>query len=175
MIEFRPLTAEEVECRVGPCGKDCSYVTLLLYKNQRTDANILDETVGNDNWQDRYYECKGNLYCSVGIKCPDGWVWKDNCGTESNTEAEKGEASDAFKRACFNWGIGRELYTSPFIYIEQKGKDGKENYEIGTNGKPKANFVVTYMKVENGKITGLNIENTRKRRTVFAWGDLGLD
>lgn len=174
-MNFRPLTAEEVECRVGSVAKDGSYITLLLYKNQRTDANILDETVGNENWQDRYYEVKGNLYCSVGIKCNGEWVWKDNCGTESFSEAEKGEASDAFKRACFNWGIGRELYTAPFIYIEQIGKDGKPNFDLDSKGKPKANFVVTYLASKDGKIKGVNIENTKKRRTVFAWGDLGLD
>ena len=173
---FRPLKAEEIECRVGAVGKDCAYIVLLLYKNQRTDANILDETVGEMNWQDRYYECKGNLFCSVGIRTNgEEWIWKDNCGTESNSEAEKGEASDAFKRACFNWGIGRELYTAPFIYIEKTGKDGKDNYEIDSKGKPKGNFAVTYIKTVDGKIRGLNIENTKKRRTVFAWGDLGLD
>lgn len=173
-MNFRPLTAEEVECRVGAVAKDGSYCTLLLYKNQRTDANILDETVGNEHWQDRYYEVKGNLYCSVGIKCGDEWIWKDNCGTESFSEAEKGEASDAFKRACFNWGIGRELYTAPFIYIEQIGKDGKPNFDLDSKGKPKANFVVTYLSSKDGKITGVNIENTRRHRTIFAWGDLGL-
>lgn len=172
-MKFRALKENEIECRIGQVAKDNSYITLLLYKDQRTDANILDETVKPENWQDRYYEVKGNLYCSVGIKCGDEWVWKDNCGTESNTEAEKGEASDAFKRACFNWGIGRELYTSPFIYIPQIAKqDGKENYEIGKNGKPQGDFVVTYIKSENGKIEGLNIENRKKHRTVFAWGKI---
>lgn len=170
-MEFRALTAEEIECRIGQVAKDNSYVTLLLYKDQRTDAKILDEKVGAENWQNRYYEVKGNLFCSVGIKCDGEWVYKDNCGTESNTEAEKGEASDAFKRACFNWGIGRELYNTPFIYVPQVAKqDGKPNYEIGKNGKPAGNFVVTYIKTENGKVVGLNIENTKLHRTVFAWG-----
>lgn len=172
-MKFRTLKAEEVECRTGRQANDRSWVVLLLYKNQRTDANILDETVGSENWQDRYYEVKGNLYCSVGIKCGEEWVWKDNCGTESNTEAEKGEASDAFKRACFNWGIGRELYEAPFIYIPQKDKrDGKDNYDVDDKKNIIANFVVTYMKVENGKIVGLNIENTKKRRSVFTHGGI---
>lgn len=172
-MNFRPLKAEEIECRVGQAGRDGSWITLLLYKDQRTDTTVLDETVGAENWQNRYYECKGNLYCSVGIKCGEEWIWKDNCGTESNTEAEKGEASDAFKRACFNWGIGKELYNSPFIYIPRESKqDGKENFEIGANGKPQGNFVVTFIKTVNGKVVGLNIENTKKHRTVFAWGDL---
>ena len=90
-MEFRTLNANEIECRVAQVyeGKG---ITLLLYKTARTDSTILDETVGKENWQDRYYECKGNLFCSVGIKCGDEWIWKDDCGTESNTEKEKGEA-----------------------------------------------------------------------------------
>lgn len=174
-MKFRTLRAEEVECRIGQQANDRSWVALLLYKDQRTDTNILDETVGTENWQDRYYEVKGNLFCSVGIRCKDGWVWKDNCGTESFSEAEKGEASDAFKRACFNWGIGKELYTAPFIYIPQMGKDGKPNYDIDDKKNVKANFEVTFMKVKDGKIVGLNVENTKKRRTVYAWGDLNED
>ena len=100
--------------------------------------NILDETVGAENWQREHYECKGNLFCRVGILCehknplkrenPE-WVWKADCGTESNTEKEKGESSDSFKRACFNWGIGRELYTAPKTKI--KGHTKKTN----RNGK----------------------------------------
>ena len=76
----------------------------MLYKDARCDMNILDETVGAESWQREHYECKGNMYCKVGIWCDAQWVWKSDCGTESNTEAEKGEASDSFKRACVNWG-----------------------------------------------------------------------
>lgn len=134
MIKFRKLTADEVEVRVGAIGS--KFVTLLLYKNARVDMQILDETVGPENWQREHYECKGNLFCRVGIYCvtengyskQEGWVWKADCGSESYTEKEKGEASDSFKRASTNWGIGRELYTSPTIYVsleDAKVKDGK--------------------------------------------------
>ena len=102
------------------------------------------------------------------------WVCKEDTGTESNTEAEKGLASDSFKRAGFNWGIGRELYTAPLIYVKSEDKTG-ENYAIKEfNGKftPDVRLEVTFMKVKNGRIVGLNIENTKKRRTVFAWGEL---
>ena len=94
--------------------------------------NILDET--GVLWQRKHYECKGNLFCSVGIYCEDikEWVWKDDCGAESYTEKEKGEASDSFKRACFNWGIGRELYTAPFIWVPAD----KYTVSAGKNGKP---------------------------------------
>lgn len=117
MREFRNLTADEIQVRPTNT-KFKGSALLLLYKDARADMNILDETVGPMNWCKRYYEVKGNLYCSVGIKGEDGeWVYKDDCGIESNTDAEKGEASDAFKRACFNWGLGRELYTTPKINV----------------------------------------------------------
>ena len=127
---FRKLTANDVEARVQSC--DENGFVLLLYKNARCDMNILDETVGAENWQREHYECKGNLFCRVGIWSVDDWVWKADCGTESNTEKEKGESSDSFKRACFNWGIGRELYTAPKTKIKGHTKkatrNGKEVY-----------------------------------------------
>lgn len=136
---FRKLTANDVEARVQSC--DENGFVLLLYKNARCDMNILDETVGAENWQREHYECKGNLFCRVGIKVKptveltnssinldgDMWVWKADCGTESNTEKEKGESSDSFKRACFNWGIGRELYTAPKTKIKGHTKLTKRN------------------------------------------------
>lgn len=107
MIQFRNLTAAEIECRVGTVNeKGCS---ILLYKDARCDMNILDETVGLENWQREHYDCKGNLFCRVGVnvnfdisESSPLWVWKSDCGSESRTEAEKGEASDSFKRACFS-------------------------------------------------------------------------
>lgn len=147
-MKFRKLNENEIEVRVGNVSKN-SY-TLLLYKNARADMNILDECVGAENWQRDHKEIKGNLYCGVGINCAfnefedvldyngnvmgkktiktiDRWIWKWDCGTESNTEKEKGEASDSFKRACVNWGIGRELYTSPVIKVASTNieKDGR--------------------------------------------------
>jgi hypothetical protein len=125
---FRKLTANDVEARVKSC--DEYGFLLLLYKNARVDQNILDETFTPFGWQNKYEEIKGNMYCSIGIKSENGeWIWKSNCGTESNTEKEKGEASDSFKRAGFNWGIGRELYTSPKIKIKE------HTYKQNRNGK----------------------------------------
>lgn len=182
-ITFRPLTAEDIECRVGSVAKDGSWLTLLLYKDARCDMNILDETVGRENWDREHYQVKNKDFCRVGInvnyakpELEPRWVYKSDCGSESYSEAEKGEASDAFKRAAVTWGIGRELYTSPFIFIPIKKKlpNGAEmeTYELDKSGKPKAAFRVSYMKVEGGKITGLNIENDKKRATVFAWGKI---
>lgn len=120
MRNFRELTAEEIECRIGTISE--KGISLLLYKTARTDAKLLDEIIGVDRWQNEYKVINGNLYCGIGINYPkkdgtDNWVWKWNCGVESATEKEKGEASDALKRAGFTWGIGTELYSSPFIWI----------------------------------------------------------
>ncbi len=135
MQKFRKLRAEEIDCRVSQIEKN--WCTLLLYKDARVDQNILDETVGCMNWQKRYV--RDNANCIVGIWDEEKkqWVEKEDTGTESNTEAEKGLASDSFKRACFNWGIGRELYTAPSIFIfprkdikyKDKGKEVDEFYE----------------------------------------------
>lgn len=151
---FRDLTADDIEVRVQSVKQNG--LILLLYKNARVDMAILDEAVGPENWQREHYECKGNLFCRVGINfsatAPE-WVWKSDCGVESNTEAQKGEASDSFKRACFNWGIGRELYTSPFIWVPAS----MCNIE---NGRCYDRFAVEKILVENKRITGLSIINT---------------
>ena len=118
---FRLLRADEIEARIQSVQKNGCVV--LLYKDARCDMNILDETFGASNWQRNHEIIDGNLYCNVGIKFENEWIWKQDVGTESNTEKEKGQASDSFKRACFNWGIGRELYTSPFIWIALDEKE----------------------------------------------------
>lgn len=159
-MNFRDLTAGDIECRVQSVKQ--KGLVLLLYKDARCDMRILDETVGAEKWQREHYECKGNLFCRVGIRCGDEWVYKSDCGTESNTEAEKGEASDSFKRACFNWGIGRELYTSPFIWIpsDKCNIDGGKCYD---------KFSVEKIKVEDKQITGLAIYNETKKVRAFVW------
>lgn len=117
MKEIRTLKASEIECRAQTVKVNgCS---LLLYKDARVDMKILDEVFGNENWQRTHEVINGNLFCNIEIwddakKC---WVKKQDVGTESNTEKEKGQASDSFKRAGFNVGIGRELYTAPFIWV----------------------------------------------------------
>lgn len=165
-MEFRALTADDIEVRVQSVKQNG--LVLLLYKNARVDMNILDETLGSENWQREHYECKGNLFCRVGIFANGSWVWKSDCGTESNTEAQKGEASDSFKRACFNWGIGRELYTAPFIWVPAS----KCNI---TNGKCYDNFSVEKIAIEKKQITGISIINeslkteNEKEKRCFVW------
>ena len=97
----------------------------VAYVDSRDVQDLLDEVVGANNWQDKYYEVKGNLFCSIGIKCGDGWVYKTDCGSESNVEKQKGEASDAFKRAAVKWGIGRFLYTLGIPKLKTKDYKGK--------------------------------------------------
>lgn len=124
---MRKLKADEIECRVAQVtAKGCS---LLLYKTARVDRAILDEEFGQMSWQNDFKVVDGKMYGGIGIYSNDlkEWIWKWDCGTESNTEAEKGQASDCFKRAGFKWGIGVELYTAPFIFIQcETVKDGNK-------------------------------------------------
>lgn len=204
MIKFRNLKAEEIECRVQQCTE--KGLSLLLYKDARCDMGILDETVGAENWQREHYECKGNLFCKVGVCCNDRnleeivksnvcgdgygaegraeaiinaarqgqWVWKADCGAESNTEAEKGEASDSFKRACVNWGIGRELYTAPFIWVNSTECNIYDTGRKDKYNKPiyacKDKFYVEKIKTsEDKKILGVAIKNAKTGNRCFVW------
>lgn len=115
----RPLSIAEIDFRVQSVNKGC-YATILAYKDARADMNRLDEAFGVLGWQKKYELINNNLFCHVGIfdKENNQWIWKCDVGTESQAEKEKGQASDAFKRACFNLGIGRELYDYPVISIK---------------------------------------------------------
>ena len=166
MNKFRLLKADEIECRIArvkPNG-----VSLLLYKTARTDANLLDEIVGEKNWQNDFKIIGDVLYGGIGIRencmvSDSPWIWKWDAGTESYTEAEKGRASDAFKRAGFKWGIGRELYTAPFIWI------GSDKAKI-TEGKCFDEFEVEEIGYnEKEEISRLKIINSKTRVVVFNW------
>ena len=153
---FRDLKADEIDVRLATVKENG--VSLLLYKDARVDQNILDETYGAFGWQRDHKELKGNIYCGISIfdKEKGQWVTKWDCGKESFSEAEKGEASDSFKRAGFNWGIGRELYTSPFIWISNEKCNIQEK-----NGKYHCNntFIVEAIEIKDKVITGLAIRN----------------
>lgn len=167
MCKFRTLRADEIDCRVAQINQ--KGLSLLLYKDARCDMNILDETVGSLNWTRRH--TRDNANCVVSIYDPEKkeWVSKEDTGTESNTEAEKGLASDSFKRACFNWGIGRELYTAPFIYINSE----KAHIEQNDKGR-----WMTYDKFEVADIAyddkrcikSLRIVNAKSKAVVFSMG-----
>lgn len=119
-LKFRTLYANEIEIRVQMIKSDGSGCSLLLYQDARCGMNLLDEVVGPFNWQRIHTFKDGRLFCSVGVWDDDKKVFitKEDIGTESLSQPEKGRASDAFKRACVNWGIGRELYSSPFIWVK---------------------------------------------------------
>ena len=114
---IRLLRAEEIECRIATIKENG--LSLLLYKDARVDQKILDDTFGPFGWKRSHQSIEGNLYCTVEIydKETGTWVAKQDVGTTGFAEKEKSQASDSFKRACFNWGIGRELYTAPFIWV----------------------------------------------------------
>lgn len=146
-MNIRLLKADEIECRIGMV-KEGKGISLLLYKDARADMKILDETFGMFGWEREHEVIDGNLYCTVRVWDDNNkrWISKQDVGTESNTEKEKGQASDSFKRACFNFGIGRELYTAPFIWIPvSKGYNKNEKFkvkEIGYNENREINKLV---------------------------------
>jgi len=174
MDHFRLLEAEEIDVRVatfrernGDTPAGCS---LLLYKDARVDQNLLDEAFGIFGWEREHQMIGGSLYCTVRVKDPEtgNWVSKQDVGTESNEEKEKGQASDSFKRACFNLGIGRELYTAPFIWLSE----GQFKEKKGKNGKPTTydKFIVSKIGYTDRRITELEITNTSMNKVVFTLG-----
>jgi hypothetical protein len=158
-LKFRNLTIDEIEVRVGGGGN------LLLYKTARTDAKLLDETVGQLNWQKKFYQVKNTMICSVGINVNYNdpskepyYIWKDDAGDDDYTmEKIKAEASDSFKRAGFAWGIGRNLYTAPRIKLDDKFK-GKQFFDVEQIGYDK-----------DGTITDLVISTDFGKTIVFSY------
>lgn len=162
--KFRQLKAGEIDCRIGTISE--KGLSLLLYKDARVDMNILDETVGAMNWKREHTRDNQNCIVSIWDDDKKQWVSKEDTGTASNTEAEKGLASDSFKRACINWGIGRELYSAPFIWVKREDC----NIEMGRTGKYSCRdkFVVTKLTYDNnGDIDGLAIHDLNTRKMVF--------
>ena len=169
MDKFRLLAESDIECKVKKVT--AKGAVLLLYKTARTDMDILDETVGAENWECDYAEIKGNLYCTIRIRTTDGWVSKQDCGIESREDGDgnekKGEASDAFKRAGFKWGIGRELYTAPFVFIPA---DKMNVQGDGTRFRTFDSFRVEKIAYDdNRRISGLAIINNNTGKRCYVW------
>lgn len=169
MNAIRLLYPDEIDVRVQEVKE--KYVKLLLYKDARCDMRILDETFGIDGWKRTHQTINGNLYCTVSVWSDrlNQWIEKQDVGTESNAEAEKGQASDSFKRACFNLGIGRELYTPIDIKIWANDTDiqsYKGKYKLGFKEK----FSVKSLTVDRGKIVALVIIN-QNGKTVFTYSN----
>ena len=164
-LNFRKLRECEIDARVQSATQ--KGVILLLYKDSRCDMNLLDETVGPMNWTRSHQIIGDRLYCTVSIydDVKQQWISKQDVGTESNTEKEKGQASDSFKRACFCWGLGRELYTSPFIWVPAEKCNIQQD-----RGKFKCNDRFRVEKItydDNGCIDGLSIMNDTAKIRAF--------
>lgn len=162
-MKFRLLNADEIECRVSTVSE--KGLSLLLYKDARADMNLLDETVGPMNWQRSHTRDNANCIVSIWDGVKNQWVSKEDTGTESFTEKEKGLASDSFKRACFNWGIGRELYTAPFIWVMASNvKLIEKNGKKSTYDKFKVKSIGY---TDAGIINALEIVNAQTNKTVY--------
>ena len=170
--KIRPLTAAEVECRVAQVGKGAKgpWASILIYKDARVDMKILDETFGSMNWKRSHQLIGDRLYCTIEVwdSEKDEWISKQDVGSESNTEPEKGLASDAFKRAGFNFGIGRELYTAPkiFINLEQDEYDAERN-------RCKASFCVKEMSCNADRVINKLVIADSKGKTRFSFAEKG--
>ena len=157
---IRLLKADEIECRIATIS--AKGLSLLLYKDARVDQRILDETFGAFGWK-RSHQCiDGNLYCTVEIlnKQTNEWISKQDVGTTGYAEKEKSQASDSFKRACFNWGIGRELYTAPFIWIPA----GKAEIQLKDN---------KYCCYDRFKVTSITFNEAREITALTISNDKG--
>lgn len=165
---FRLLRADEIDVRVATINEKGA--SLLLYKDARCDMNILDETVGAMNWQRQHTRDNANCIISIWDKEKAQWISKEDTGTESFTEKEKGLASDSFKRAGFNWGIGRELYTSPFIWVSSDNMTiSQKNGKYTTYDKF---YVEKIAYDDNRQIIGISIKNQKGMR-VFVYKKKG--
>ena len=171
-MNFRLLRADEIDCRISTVSE--KGLSLLLYKDARTDMSILDETFGVMGWRDSYQSINGELFCTIEVwdEQKSQWIGKQSNGSPSNMEAEKGRASDAFKRAGFMLGIGRELYTAPRIFVYA---DKCKSLKQGKNGKMQCydHFSVAKIMVVDGRIVGLAIRNDDTGKVVFTYVEDG--
>ena len=169
-MAIRCLTKDEIETRVATMTKDKKSANVLLYKTARTDYDLLDEVFGAGNWQCEYREIKNVMYCGIGVLFGDKWVWKWNAGVESQGTGEddsnnqKGEASDAIKRAGFCWGIGRELYKWKDLWVPLIDGD------ISDSGKCRARFEVGAIEYDAATEPTYLLLTDRKGNKRYEWG-----
>lgn len=165
-----PLPIDQIDFRVQSINKG-GYATILAYKDARVDMHRLNDVFGVGGWQRKHELINGQLFCSVGIWNAEikQWAWITDVGTQSNTEKEKGQASDAFKRACFNLGIGIELYNYPPIQLKLKQTEWAMQGD-----KPKATWDlkvrdwVWFSQFTEGELTYLAAKDKSGLR--FKWG-----
>lgn len=169
-MKIRTLRPSEIECRVQQVKSNGC--VLLLYKDARCDMRILDEVFGIDGWEREHQVVNGNLYCTVRIwsEKRQQWISKQDVGTESNTEKQKSEASDSFKRACFNIGIGRELYSAPFIWINlDKSEVQEENRRYKLDYKVK--FEIKEIEYNEGREISKLVIIDQNGKERFSYGN----
>ena len=183
----KPLTVDQIEFRVQSINNG-GYATILAYKDARVDMQRLDDVCGPLGWKREHSRDNKNCIVSIYDDKNSQWVGKEDTGTESNTEAQKGLASDSFKRGCFNWGIGRELYDYPVIQIKLNNNEFY-TYEVFDKfkkkdvKKAKATWDLKiklwkwYSEFTNGKITFLaardnNLDKSGKGKVRFQWGKI---
>ena len=172
-MEKRMLKPKEINCRIQQISE--KGLSLLLYVTSRAGQNILDEMYGPTGWKREHVEIAGNLYCTISVwdDKTSQWVNKQDVGKESYTEKEKGQASDSFKRACVNWGIGRELYSAPYIWIDAKQVSMKQkNGKYSTYDK----FTVKSISYNSaGEIDSLEIINQKFESVYKKWPAKKID
>lgn len=175
MKKFRKLKKNEIQVRVEQCKTDknntSASVIYLLYKDARCDMAILDETVGAENWKREHSVVNNNLFCKVSIynESIKEWISKEDVGVESYSEKEKGQASDSFKRACVNWGIGRELYTAPFIYV----KLTQDQFKVNSKGAVVPTiepYVSEIAYNDDGEIVKLELTDRKTQDVIYTYG-----
>lgn len=167
MKYIRLLKANEIDVRVQMVNQN--YISVLLYKDARVDMKILDETFGPMNWQRHHNVINNNLFCTISIYDEDKkqWISKQDVGIPSYTQAEKGEASDSFKRACINVGIGRELYSAPGIFITpQQGEVTQNKGKYQTRTK----FYVREIEYNNEREIAYLVIVDGKGNQRYSWG-----
>ena len=157
-MNIRTLKASEIECRIGSVKSNG--MSLLLYKDARADMKILDEVFGFDGWERSHEVIDGKLFCTVRVwsEKRNCWISKQDVGTESNAEKEKGQVSDSFKRACVNFGLGRCLYSAPFVWIDTTATE-----------TPKSRYFVKEIDYKDHKIIKLVICNEKTGVVVYSY------
>lgn len=166
-----PLKVSDIDFRVQSINKG-GYAVILAYKDARVDMNRLDSVCGQLNWKREHTRDNANCIVSIWDESKNQWVSKEDTGTESNTEKEKGLASDSFKRACFNWGIGRELYDYPVMQV----KLNSDEFEIkGDKAYATWNLKlkewIWFTEFTDGKLNYIGAKDQNKKLR-FQWGTL---
>ena len=164
-----PLKITDIDFRVQSINKG-GFATILAYKDARVDMNRLDEVCGHLNWKREHTRDNANCIVSIWDSEKKEWVSKEDTGTESNTEKEKGLASDSFKRACFNWGIGRELYDYPIIQVKLNSDEFEiKNDKAYATWNLKVKEWIWFSQFTDGKLNYLACK-TKDNIKRFEWG-----